>query len=151
MAKVTLDTGVIIEFIDLKGKFHEQAAALLDSITKGQLEAILPHPVLTETFYVAAKIYAATGADNPLEKAAKLVTWFYHLPAATVCGEQVELALEAGRVKHCYRLALTDCYVLAASRIYHARPIFRKREHEMIKMMEKIEEEYKPIFLEDYT
>lgn len=43
----------------------------------------------------------------------------------------MELALEAGRAKLKYWLALADCYVLAASKIYRAKALFRKREGEM--------------------
>lgn len=72
MARVVLDTGVIIEYVDLKGSLHEQARAVFDAVVSGRLEALIPHPVLAETFYVAVRIYSSLGVRDPLARAARL-------------------------------------------------------------------------------
>ncbi|MEM4811115.1 MAG: hypothetical protein QXS92_04310, partial [Thermofilum sp.] len=38
MARVALDTSVIVEYIDLKGRYHRQARAIFESVLVGKLE-----------------------------------------------------------------------------------------------------------------
>jgi len=79
-----------------------------------------------------------------------LVEWLYRLPTIQVIGEPLDLALEAGKIKLKYRLALTDCYILAVSKLYNCKVIFREREKEMINIIKELEKEFKIMFLEDY-
>ncbi|MCE4613129.1 MAG: PIN domain-containing protein [Desulfurococcales archaeon] len=153
MTRVVLDTGVVVEYIDLKGALHEQAWIVMESVKAGRLEAVIPHPVLSETFYVAARIYSKLGARDPEERALKLIEWLYRLPTVSIVGETLDLALEAGRAKLKYGLALTDCYVLASSKLYNARALFRKREREMGagKVLRSLTRDYEIVFLEDYA
>lgn len=147
---MALDTGVIIEYIDKKGKYHKPAETLFNTLLKGKLEAIIPHPVLTEVHYVIYRIYKAIGLRNAEERATKLVRWLYYLPTVEVKGEDLSLALEAARVKLKYGIALTDCYVIASARIYNGKAVFRKREKEMLEKIDEIVKEYPVVFLEDY-
>ena len=62
----------------------------------------------------------------------------------------VNLAVEAGKAKLTYALALTDCYVLAASKIYSCKALFKKPEREMLKNIDSLKKEYEIIFLTDY-
>ncbi len=153
MASVVLDTSVIIEYIDLKGSLHEQASAVFNAILEGRLNALIPHPVLAETFYVAARIYGYLGFTDSEQRAARLVEWLYRLPSVNIVGESLDLALEAGRVKLKYGLALTDCYVLAVSRLHGAKALFKRREREMTRkgLIDSLSREYDIVFLEDYA
>lgn len=148
MARVALDTGVVVEYIDLKGRYHRQAEAIFTSVLAGKLEAVIPHPVLAETYYVAARVYAASGAPDPERRAGELVKWLVALPAVEVV-EGAELAVEAGSLKLKLGLALTDCYVLAAAKLAGGRAVFRSREAEMSRVAGQLKE-YGAIFLEDY-
>jgi len=149
-ARSVLDTGVMVEYIDLRGEYHDLARAVVDSILRGRIEAIVPHPVVAETHYVSARIYRRLGLDDWAERADKLVRWLCSIPTVAIKGEDLALAIEASRVKLEYGLALTDCYVLAASEIYGGRPIFREREAEMLSKIDALEEEFSVVFLEDY-
>lgn len=149
MARAVVDTGVIIEFIDLEGPLHRQAGILFSAALSGVLELIVPHPVLAETYYVAARIYSRLGHIKPEETASKLVEWLYRLPTAKV-EQGVDLAIEAGRVKKAYKIALTDCYVLAASKIHKCTATFRKPEKEMLPHIDSLKREFKILFLESY-
>ncbi|RLE86108.1 MAG: hypothetical protein DRJ96_04660 [Thermoprotei archaeon] len=151
MTRVALDTSVIVEYIDQRGEYHEQAEAIFSALLAGGLTAIILHPVLSETYVVAARIYKALGLSDAELRAAKLVGWLYRLPTAEVKGLDLELALEAGRVKLRYGVALTDCYVIAASKIYGCKAVFRRREREMLPVIESLEREYSLLFLEDYA
>lgn len=146
---VSLDTSVIIEYIDEAGAFHEQAKAVFSAVARGRLRALVPPPVLAETVYVAARVYEAAGAADPLAKAEALARWLCNHPS-TLVPKDLELDIEAGKVKQRYRLALTDCYVLASSKLYGSVALFRRREDEM-KNAEELRKEFNVLFLEDYA
>lgn len=146
---VILDTGVIIEYIDEAGAFNEHARAIFSTLLAGRLNAIIPHPVLAETYYVATKVYRRLGLSNPELRASRLVEWLYGLSSISV-GEGLELAREAGRVKLKFGLALTDCYVLAASKLFKGKAIFRSAEREMKERIDGIRSEFDVLFLEEY-
>ncbi|KXB01402.1 hypothetical protein AKJ44_02570 [candidate division MSBL1 archaeon SCGC-AAA261F17] len=148
--KVAVDTGVVIEYIDQKGKYHHQAETVFSSLLAGNLKILLPHPVLAEVHYVSVRLYEALELENPRERAAKLVKWLRGLPTVEVSDSSADLAVEAGKAKLNFGLALTDCYVLAASRMCECKALFRKREKEMRKNADALEREYQIIFLKDY-
>jgi len=64
--------------------------------------------------------------------------------------KNTNIAIETGKAKLNHSLALTDCYVLAASKIYNCKALFRKPEREMLKNIETLKKEYRLIFLQDY-
>ena len=149
MSKVTVDTSVIVEYIDEEGEFHEEAEAVFLMLITGKLEAIIPHPILAETYYVSTKIYSELEFKEPEKTSFKLIKWLYQLPTVTI-PDGLNLAMEAGRVKLRYGLALTDCYVLATSKTYGCKALFRKRGKEMLEKIDLLEKEYPILFLEDY-
>jgi len=151
LTKVVIDTSVIIEYIDLKGKYHKQATSVFSAISSGKIQAIIPHPILTESYYVSSRIYQQLNIGNPEIRAQKLIKWLYTHPTIIIPNIGLKLAIEAGDTKQRYGLALTDCYVLAASRIYNCKALFTKREKEMLKKIDDIKREYNVIFLEDYA
>ncbi len=148
--RVVLDTSVIVEYVNEAGEYHEQAKIIFDAVLQGRLEAIIPYPILSETCYVATRIYRALGLDQPEERAGMLVEWLYRLSTPTIRGTDLETVLEAGMAKLKYGIALTDCYVLASARVHGGKAVFRKREKEMLSVIKEIEKEYPVIFLEDY-
>ena len=149
--KAVLDTSVIIEYVDESGEYHEQAKTVFNAVLQGRLEAIIPHPILAETYYVAARVYEALGLNEPMGRARKLVEWLYRLSSPAARGDDLKTALEAGNAKLRYGIALTDCYVLAAAKVHGGKAVFRKREKEMLNTIKEIESKYPVIFLEDYA
>ncbi len=65
----------------------------------------------------------------------------------TILSNGADLAAKAGQAKVNYGLALTDCYVLAASEVCKCEALFRKREKEMIRKMAALEGKYRVTFL----
>jgi predicted nucleic acid-binding protein len=150
LPKVVLDTSVIVEYIDRESEFQEQAAAIFAAILGGKLEALITHPTLSETYYVSAKIYEKLCVPSPQKLAAELVDWLVKVPSVTIVAGSEDLAIEAGSAKLGYCLALTDCYVLAASHVYGCKALFRKPEDEMRAKMKALKGAYQLVFLTDY-
>lgn len=150
LARASIDTSVIIEYIDEEGECHEQAEAVFSAILAGKIEAIIPHSILVETYYVTARIYQKLGVRNPKATATKLIEWLYRLPTVTIADTSLNLALEVGKIKLRYKLAITDCYVLATSKIYNCTALFKKPEKEMLKNINQLKKNYKITFLKDY-
>jgi predicted nucleic acid-binding protein len=144
-AKVSIDTGVFIEYIDVKGSFHKPARTLIDSLHR--IEVFLPGVILAETCYVAARIYKILGVSKYFERALKFVEWLNAHPSIQTV-RSFNLDVEAAKIKTHYNVALTDCYILAVSKINDCRAVFRKREKEMPPSLEK---DFKILFLEDYV
>jgi predicted nucleic acid-binding protein len=111
------------------------------------MRAVVPGPVLAETLYVAFRIYSSMGLLDPVERAEKLFNWIDKHPQVDVLRN---FDLEAGEMKLKYGVALTDCYVLAASKIFRTRAVFREREKEMESIEDVLREELEVVFLEDY-
>ena len=150
MPKVAIDTSIIIEYIDKAAEFHDQANAVFTEILNRKLEAIIPHPILTETYYVSAKIYQKLRIKKPQNQSAELVEWLFRLPSVTIPAENRDLAIEAGVAKYKFCVALTDCYVLGASKIYNSKALFKKPEAEMLSKTGDLKKAYQLVFLSDY-
>jgi len=148
MSYVSLDTGVIAEYIDLAGSLHKEAEAIVRNVLGGKLLAIIPHPILVETYYVSARIYERLGLSDPEERAEKLIEWFYRSPNISLAEPSLELAILAGKVKRKFSLALTDAYVLASAKLYGGKALFRSKEKEIVKRLNKIIDEYDVAFLQ---
>jgi len=58
------DAGVVVECVNLRGEYYELAEAVFGALLVGGLEAIIPHLVLVEAFYVVAGIYRELGLDR---------------------------------------------------------------------------------------
>jgi predicted nucleic acid-binding protein len=150
LPQIALDTSVIIEYIDKDAEFQEQAKAVFTSLINGEFEAIIPHSILSEAYYVSARIYQKLGIVKPEAVSAELVEWLFRLPSVIIPTENKDLSIEAGRTKLKYRLSLTDCYVLAASQIYNCKALFKKPEKEMVPKINELKRSYQLVFLEDY-
>ncbi|MGB9895490.1 MAG: PIN domain-containing protein [Thermoproteota archaeon] len=148
MNHVSLDTGVLIEYINLAGSLHKEAEAVIQSVLDGKIIAIIPHSVLAETYYVSVRIYEKLNLANPEQRAKNFVEWLYRSPNFSVAEPSLELAILAGRVKKEFNLALTDAYVLASAKLYKAKAVFRSKEKEMTEKLEDITKEYDIVFLE---
>jgi len=148
---VSVDSGVIIEYMDLDGIFHPQAKAIFESVLAGKMLCVIAHPVLAETYYVAAKVYEKLKVTKPEDRAEALLYWLYRTPNMTVAEPTLELALLAGKIKSIFGVALTDAYVIATSKLHEGTAIFRRRETEMKKKLQQLTRSYQIVFLEDYA
>jgi len=145
VSKAAIDTGVFVEYIDRKAQYHQAAKAIIDSL--GKMEVVLPPVTLAEVCYVTARILDAAGVKGAFEKAAEFVSWLYSHPAVRIVND-LNLHVEAAKIKLEYGIALADCYILALSRTEGCKAVFRKREKEM---PEGIEKDFEVVFLEDYV
>ena len=145
MSKAVVDAGVFVDYMDRKSPYHKVAKAMIDSL--GQLEIVLPSITLTEICYVSARIFRAAGMRNAFEKSVEFVRWLYTHPAVNVV-DNLTLNVEAAKLKLQYNIALADCYVLALSKLERCKAVFRRREKEMPR---EIEKDFDVIFLEDYV
>jgi len=148
---VSLDTGTIVEYMDMAGTFHSQARAIFDSIVAGEILGLIAHPVLAETYYVSLRVYEKLELEEPEKKAQKLIEWLYTSPNIELAEQTLELALTAGKIKKEYSIALTDAYVIASSKLYKGRAVFRTREKEIQEKMTELGKKYNLVFLEDYS
>lgn len=148
MSIISLDTGVIAEYINLGGSLHREAEAVIRSVLNETLMAIIPHTVLAETYYVTFRIYQKLGLDDAGNRAERLIEWLYRSPNISLAEPSLELAVLTGKIKGKYGLALTDAYVLAVAKTYKAKAVFRSKEREMIPILNDLIKDYGIVFLE---
>jgi len=153
-----IDTGVLIEYIDELGDFHIQATAVLESVTAGRLTAIIPHLVFAELYYVSCRIYEKFGGRDdasPESRASNLIGSLYRSPNISVPENSLEFALEAGRIKQKFNLALPDSYVIASAKLNRCDAVFKSLEDEMERggRLARLKKETKVglVFLEDFA
>jgi len=158
-SSISIDTSVLVEYIDDDGSFHSEARAVLESVTSGRLSGLVPHVVFAELFYVATRLYEQLEKKkndlSPEAKSERLVRWLFNSPNITMPENALELALRAGRFKKRFALALPDSYVLGCAQLNGCKAIFKSAEAEMERgnKLERLKKEEKVelIFLEDYS
>jgi uncharacterized protein len=152
-----IDTSVLIEFIDESGDFHPQATAVIESIISGRLNGVIAHPVLAELYYVSYRIFEKLSArdESPGSRAGALVDWLFKSPNIFVPANSSELAIEAGKIKQKFKLALPDSYVISLAKLNKCEAVFKSAEEEMTRGNKltslKKDEKVNLVFLEDYT
>jgi predicted nucleic acid-binding protein len=148
---VSLDTGAIAEYIDLAGTFHSQANSIFDNISAGKILGLIAHPILAETYYVSIRIYERLQVERPETRARNLLEWLYRAPNFKLAESTLELALAAGEIKREFGLALTDAYVIASSKLYKGKAVFRTKEKEIQEKITQLGKRYDLVFLEEYS
>ncbi len=129
MSRFVLDTGVLIEYIVKGAPYRENIVNLFEESARGSVKLYISPITLSETLYVASRVYKTSGISNPNEEAINFVKWVE--ARAQLVDMSEELALRAGELKKELRIALPDCFVIAAAQIIGAKPLFRKVEEEM--------------------
>lgn len=158
---ISIDTGVLVEFIDESGDFHSEARVVVEGITSGKLVGLVPHPVFAEFYYVSQKLYEIHNGSRredglaPEVKAERLIRWLFTSPGILVPENNLELALQAGKIKRKFAFALTDSYVIATAKLNQCKAVFKSPEAEMkrgnkLHMLRK-EEKVEIVFLEGYS
>ena len=147
--KIVLDTSVIAEYLDEESPYAAEIEALFQRIFEGEAKAYLPITTVSETIYVAAKIYEEAGVENPNEEALRLVKWLLSCPNIKPIKPTLEVSIHAGELKKEVRIALTDCYVISTAKALKATPLFLKLEKEMEPHKEKLEKHGVKYLLEE--
>jgi len=91
---------------------------------------------LSETLYVASRIYEAAKMDKPNNEALNFIEWVKN--RVKVVNVDESIALRAGEIKKQLHLALPDCYVIATAETINAKPLFRRIEEEMKPVLEEL-------------
>ncbi len=144
MSRIIVDTGVFVDYIDKKSPYHKQAKAIINSL--GKIKLLLSTITLAEICYVTTRVLSEAKVKDAFDRAIQFVRWLYTHPAVEIVNE-FDTHIEAAKIKLKYKIALADCYVLALSRLKGCKAVFRKREIEMPK---EIEKDFDVLFLEDY-
>jgi len=151
MSLVVLDTGVIAESVNVGGELNKQATIIFDAINSGSLTAFVNPITISELRYVLWRMYDKLAVKNAEKVSMDFCEYIYYHPGIRVLEMSLELLLEAGSIKHRYALAISDCFVLAASKLNRCRAVFRHKEHEIEPILKYLVKEFDVIFLEDYS
>jgi len=135
---LVLDTGVLVEYIVEKAPHRRKVEQLFAGIEAGEVQLYMNPITMSETLYVASRIYEAAGLKDPNEEAIKYLNWVRK--RVRLFGIYDETAIRAGELKKELRLALPDCYVLATSEEMGATPLFAKPATEMYPILGRMRE-----------
>ncbi len=111
--KLVLDTSVIIEYIIKNSPYKPLIDKLFEKAENNELKLYLTPITLSELLYVASRIYKAAGIKEANREALNSAYWVASI--TNIIHPSIEVALEAGELKKKLRLALPDCYVIAAT------------------------------------
>lgn len=136
MEKLVLDASVLIDYIVLRSPYRPKVAKLLERASAGEVKLYVSAVTLSEILYVASRIYQAAKVPAPNGAAQDLIHWI--MGRAEIVGVDEDMALRAGELKKRLRIALPDCYVIAAAEAVEAVPLFRKAEKEIEPRMDKL-------------
>ncbi len=103
---------------------------------------------MSETFYVASRIYRRTGTSDPNSDAADLLDWVSRRARVVYVNDNI--ALMAGELRKKLRIALADCYAIATAKAINAVPLFRGEEKEIEPFIEELRR-YGVRFLNEIT
>ena len=128
-----VDTGVLIEYINEAGKYHEKVRKLIES---GSSDSLLVTPItLSEVLYVSYRVYKAAGLSEANDYAREFVEWL--LSRLKVTEVNHEIVVKAGEIKKKYGIALLDCYVIATADYLKDKALFKK-EKEILQVLDRI-------------
>jgi len=131
-----VDTSVLIEYIVEEAPCRGMAERLLEMASTGEVELHLNPVTLSETLYIASRIYEASGIKDPNGEAINYLNWIRGMVRLSEIGE--ETAVRAGELKKELRIALADCYVIAASEELGVTPLFARPEREMKPILKRM-------------
>jgi len=134
--RVVLDTSVLVEYIVLRSPYRHLVTKLFEKASAKQLELYVSTVTLSETLYVASRIYQAAKIDKPNNEALNFIDWVKN--RVKVVNVDEGIALRAGEIKKQLRLVLPDCYVIATAETINAKPLFGRVEEEMKPVLEEL-------------
>jgi len=135
--RLVLDTSILIEYIVKKAPYRSKVKKLFNKAAEKALNLYVNPITLSETLYVASRIYTASKLPSPNEEALNYLEWIK--TRANIVKITDETAVRAGELKKDLRITLPDCYVIATAIETSATPIFTKVEKEMEPVLPKLE------------
>ena len=133
MTSYVVDSSIILERI-IRSSPYKAKVERLFSEARGRVKLFVTLPTLSEVLYAASRIYELAGVEQPNEEAGTLVEWVKTRCRVAAPGENT--AVRAGELKKVLKLALVDCYVIAAAEELGCKALFLKREREMLEREE---------------
>jgi len=130
-----VDTGVLIEYINEAGTYHEKVKKLIESYTPLYVTPI----TLSEVLYVSYRVYITAELSNANNYAKEFVEWLSTKLKVTEINH--EIVIKAGEIKKKYGIALPDCYVIATADYLKDKALF-KREKEIVQVLDEIRKEF---------
>lgn len=127
--RFVLDTSVIVEYIVLKSRYRAKVAELFNLASTNTVELYITPITISEVLYIASRIYQMAGVQDPNGEAADFIEWIGK--RANIIVVNRKMALKAGELKKRLRIAIPDCYVIAAAETAKAIPLFKVVEKEM--------------------
>jgi PIN domain. len=94
-----VDTGVLIEYINGAGTYHEKVKKLIESYTPLYVTPI----TLSEVLYVSYRVYITAGLSNANNYAKEFVEWLSAKLKFTEINH--EIVIKAGEIKKKYGIA----------------------------------------------
>jgi len=136
-----------VEYIVAKSPYRKFIEDLFSRSRRSELELYVSTVTLAEIFYAASRIYSIAGVEDPNREAENFVTWIT-LRAKPV-NIDFQLAKTARELKKKLRIALPDCFVIALAMIMDGNALFKKVEHGMLSIEDKLRK-LSVIFAEDH-
>ncbi len=150
--RIAIDTGVWVESILVNSEYYHLARTIRTLVEKGRIIALITPLTTTEVYYVSYRVYRRLGLSN--EEAIRRAERFFELLYTSNNVEVIinsEVAKQAATIKLEYNLALSDCYLLAVSRILNVPALFRHVEREMEPIVSDLRREFNIYFLSDFS
>jgi len=135
-----VDTGVLVEYINESGEYHDKVKKLLEENNTLYVTPI----TLSEVMYVSYRIYKASGLNDANKYARDFVGWISYKLKVTEINK--DITFDAGEIKKKYGIALPDCYVIATANYLRDKALFKK-EKEILQVVNKINKEYNNILI----
>ena len=126
---LVLDTSVLVEYIVKRAPYRRLVERIFEDAGSGVPRLYVSPITLSETLYIASRIYAAASLPDPNSAALDYIYWLRS--RAELVNIDEEIMLRAGELKKRLRIAMPDCYVIATAERVGARPLFKKLEREM--------------------
>lgn len=135
-----VDTGVLVEYINESGEYHDKVKKLLEENNTLYVTPI----TLSEVMYVSYRIYKVSGLNDANKYARDFVEWLSYKLKVTEINK--DITFDAGEIKKKYGIAFPDCYVIATANYLRDKALFKK-EKEILQVVNKINKEYNNILI----
>ncbi|MQL56362.1 PIN domain-containing protein [Acidianus ambivalens] len=135
-----IDTGILVEYINESGEYHDKVKKLLEENNTLYVTPI----TLSEVMYVSYRIYKASGLKDANRYTREFVEWLSYKLKVTEINQ--DIIFEAWEIKKKYGISLPDCYVIATANYLKDKALFRK-EKEILQAVNKINKEYGNILI----
>jgi predicted nucleic acid-binding protein len=129
-----VDTSILVAYIVENEPGRNKVIELFKKAFKNHVELYITYQTLSETIYIAYKIYSIAGEKEPNRRALEFAKWITN--TMKIVELNPEIAFRAGELKKILNIALTDCYVIATAEYFKTKALFLKPEKEMLKNIE---------------